>query len=237
VFVEKPLALTEAELRQVIAAAGEAEGILMVGFNRRFAPFVTKMRDFARRGGDLIAAVFRVSAGRLPHDHWAHDLTQGGGRLIGEVCHFIDTLRFVVDSPVAAVHAWGYGSPDKPRQAHDNLIIGLTFASGSVASIAYVSDGSPKVPKERLEVFTGSRTAILDDYVSLELLDLAGRTHEKARSQDKGHRAEIRAFVDGARSGRPPVALEQIENVSLATLAVVESLRTGLPVRLTQRPV
>ena len=125
------------------------------------------------------------------------------------------------------VHAAGYGTDVAPIRARDNLILTLAFAAGSVGTITYVAAGSPKLPKERLEAFSGARTGILDDYLALELLGPSGRERKKLRTQDKGHRAEIQAFVDGVRRGEPPVPLAEIENVHRATFAAVESLRTG----------
>jgi polar amino acid transport system substrate-binding protein len=203
-----------------------------VGFNRRFAPMVRQAREFLREGQESapLTATFRVAAGSLPEDHWTHDLEQGGGRLIGEGCHFVDTLVYLAGSPVVEVHAMGHGRATAPIQARDNVVVNLTFENGSVGTVAYVADGSPRVAKERLEAFCGSRTAVLNDYKELELLGDRGSDKESARSQDKGHRAELAAFVEGARAGAYPVPLEEVENVSLATIAIVESLRTGRPV-------
>jgi predicted dehydrogenase/threonine dehydrogenase-like Zn-dependent dehydrogenase len=234
VFCEKPLALTQVELQAVLDVAGRSDGILAVGFNRRFAPLLRRAVEFVRPGEERVVGIYRVSAGALPPEHWTHDLEHGGGRLLGEGCHFVDSLAFLAGSPVSDVFATGYGAPSAPVQARDNVVVSLTFANGSTGSIAYIADGSGKVAKERLEAFAGSRTAILDDYRSLEL---AGATTERVseRTQDKGHDAEIAAFLAGIRSGVPPVALEEVANVSLATLAIVESLRTARPVRLTAR--
>ncbi len=128
------------------------------------------------------------------------------------------------------MHAYGYGQAGLPIQAHDRVVVNLRFGSGSVGSIVYVADGSPKVPKERLEAFSGSRTVTLDDYTVLELADGPKRSRKRLRTQDKGHAAELQAFVDGVRGGEAPVPLAEIRNVSLATLAIVESLRRGTPI-------
>lgn len=232
VFSEKPLAMTEAELADVMAAKAESGRVLAVGFNRRFAPLMRELREWVGGGTRPITAAYRVSAGSIPSDHWVHDLAEGGGRAIGEVCHFVDCMTYLSGSKVVEVHAAGHGSPDLPIQARDNLSITLSFADGSVGSVLYAAEGASGVPKERLEVFSGNRTGVLDDYRSLDLYD--GRTSDKrsGRTQDKGHRAEILAFVEGVRAGRDPVPAEDVENVSLASLAIVESLRTGLPVRV-----
>ena len=233
VFCEKPLALTLDELDDVLRAAAESTGILAVGFNRRFAPLLGQLRDFVVSPPSPVTTTYRVSAGRLPTDHWTHDLEQGGGRLIGEGCHFIDSLLFVTGSEIEEVHATGYGDSQLPVQARDNVEVTLGFANGSVGSIVYVADGSGRVSKERLEAFSGSRSAILDDYRSLELFGADGKESRGGRSQEKGHRFEIDAFLRGAEQGQAPVALGEVANVSLATLAAVESLRTGQTIRVT----
>jgi predicted dehydrogenase len=149
---------------------------------------------------------------------------------LGEACHFVDSLSFVAGCPVVEVHACGHGPETRPLQAYDNLVVNLRFADHSVASLVYVSDGSPRLPKERVEGFSGRRTAILDDYVRLDLHD-AGRHHRRRLpEQDKGHRREIAEFLRAVRTGQPPLRLSEIDNVTLATLAIVESLRTGRPV-------
>jgi predicted dehydrogenase/threonine dehydrogenase-like Zn-dependent dehydrogenase len=232
VFCEKPLALDQAQLDEVLAAARAGDRVLTVGFNRRFAPHARTVRDLAAGVEGPVAAVYRVSAGQVPAASWVHDLAEGGGRIIGECCHFFDTLAFVVGSPIAQVHAAGFGAAGQPVQARDNLMISVTFGDGSVGTIAYVAEGSPAVPKERLELFAGSRTALLEDYVTLETLDGSDRGRDRLRKQDKGHRAEAERFLDGVRHGSNPIPLESIDNVHRACFAAVESLRTGAPVRL-----
>jgi polar amino acid transport system substrate-binding protein len=175
---------------------------------------------------------YRVSAGQFATTHWVHDLEQGGGRIIGEVCHFVDSLAFVTDSEISEVHAAGYGNPQLPVQARDNVAVTLGFANGSIGSILYVADGSTRVPKERLEAFSGGRTAILNDYRTLELFGPNRKDKRGRRTQDKGHRQEIASFLRGIEHGEPPVPLVEIANVSLATFAVVESLRTGQSIRV-----
>ena len=232
VFCEKPLAMNEEELEDVLAAKADSGRVLAVGFNRRWAPLMRDLHGWVGAGLAPLTASFRVSAGQIEADHWIHDLEQGGGRAIGEVCHFVDTLVYVAGAPVAEVHAAGHGA-NLPLQARDNLAITLTFANGSVGTIVYVAQGASAVDKERLEVFSGSRTAVLHDFRSLDLYD--GRKHEErgGRVQDKGHNQEIQAFLDGVRAGADPVPVHQLENVTRATFGIIESLRTGAPVPLT----
>jgi predicted dehydrogenase len=232
VFCEKPLALTIDEYESVMRAAEESDRILLVGFNRRFSPLLRQMRAHLSASGRPMILTYRVSAGNLGEDHWTQDISEGGGRALGEGCHFVDSLAFLAGSPVTEVYAVGHGPKERAVQAYDNLIITLRFAGGSVGSVVYVADGSPQVPKERLEGFSGARTAILDDYRRLQKLSGGDSDAEELKSQDKGHRQEVAEFLHGVLSGSSPVDLAQLGNSSLATLGVIESLRTGEPVRL-----
>jgi predicted dehydrogenase/NADPH:quinone reductase-like Zn-dependent oxidoreductase len=232
VFCEKPLALDPDQLQGVLETAQRAERVLMVGFNRRFAPHIRRVREFTSAEKGQLAAIYRVSAGRLDTQHWVHDLEQGGGRLIGEACHFLDTLSFLADSPITRVHVSGFAVLQQPIQSADNIVLSLVFANGSVGAVVYVSRGAAGLPKERLEIFAGSRTAILDDYADLELYDGANRTRDRLRRQDKGHTAEIEQFLAGVRSGSNPIPIEVIRNIHQSCFAAVDSLRTGLPAQL-----
>lgn len=232
VFCEKPLALSEEELKAVLAAAGSASGQLIVGFNRRYSPLIKQLCDFLAEQDVPLTAAYRVSAGQIEKDSWVHDLDQGGGRAIGEACHFVDTLRFIVDQPITSVHALGHGRPGAAAQARDNLVISLSFADGSAGTIIYSAAGSARLPKERLEVFKGARTAVLDDHRVLELYGPSGKRTFKTRSQEKGHREEVASFIAGIRAGTVSMPLAEIANVSFASIAIVESLATRRPVAI-----
>ncbi len=234
VFCEKPLALTLDELSDVVAAARSSPGLLLVGFNRRFSPFLSEARSFLAAAGTPVTAQYRVSAGKLSPDHWTHDLSQGGGRILGELCHFVDCLTFLVGSPISSIHAAAHRAPDVPVQGADNVLVTLVFENRSVGTITYSAHGAPRVGKERLEAFAGDRTVLLDDYLRLELHAAGRRADErKHKTQDKGHRAEVRFLLDAIRAGGPsPISVDELENVSAATLAVVESLRTGVGVSI-----
>lgn len=230
VFVEKPLALTLGELDLVLEAAAASPGILAVGFNRRFSPLLREAHEFLEGGGPgPTTMVFRVSAGRVSRDHWVHDLDVGGGRILGEVCHFVDSLRFLAGSPISEVYAASHGR-SMPLQAHDNVIVSLRYVDGSVGTIVYAADGGSGLEKERLEAFRGNRSGVLDDFRALTLYGSRKPRRRRLRTQDKGHNAEIAAFMKGVRDGRYPVPLEEIEEVTLTTFAIVESLKTGQPV-------
>jgi predicted dehydrogenase len=229
VFCEKPLALDEDELDRVLTVARESDRVLLVGFNRRFSSFLRELRSVV--GDSPLLANYRVSAGRIPPSGWVHDLDEGGGRIVGEVCHFLDSLVYLADATVASVAAMAVDEPSLPLQSRDNIVVSVGFGDGSAGTISYVAAGSTAVPKERLEVFAGTHTAILDDYRSLELFQ--DRVHKRqSGKQDKGHVNEVREFLDGIRLGTSPIPLDELANVSLAALAVVESLRTGATVRI-----
>jgi predicted dehydrogenase len=229
VFVEKPLALTEEELEEVERALG-AGGVLMVGFNRRFAPLTERLRSELAGIPDLVLSA-RVNAGPLPAEHWLHDPEEGGGRLLGEGCHFVDLLADLAGARIVSAHAVAVPHPERPIEASDALAGTLRFASGAVATLVYTGGGDPKLPKERIEAFGGGLAAVLDDFRRLELYRAGKRTEVKSK-QDKGHRAQIARFLDAAagRAEAPPA--ETYLGATRATLALAESLRTGLPVEL-----
>jgi predicted dehydrogenase/threonine dehydrogenase-like Zn-dependent dehydrogenase len=229
VFCEKPLALTREELEQIETALHTKDKLLSVGFNRRFAPLAIKMKNFLDGAREPLVMHYRVNAGPLPLDHWLHDPATGGGRMIGEACHFIDFLTFLTNS--LPVRVFTMGLPDGGRYREDNFVITLEFADGSVGSVSYLANGDRALSKERIEVFGGGRAAVLDDFRRLELT-LSGRTktHRSQLRQDKGHRAEWRAFQRAITQGSsPPIPYKQIIAVSLASFAAHESLRSGEP--------
>lgn len=223
VFVEKPLALDAPGVETVRTALGE-ESILMVGFNRRFAPATQAIRDLRPPGP--VSLTIRVNAGPLPEEHWLHDLHEGGGRLIGEGCHFVDLASHLAASHVEEVHAFAVPQPARPLQASDEAVAVLRMADGSVASILYTGKGDARLPKERIELFGGGLAAVIDDFRRLEVYRDAKRSVTKGR-QDKGHRQQIKVFMDAVRGHGPSPDPAGYVGSTLATLAVAESLRTG----------
>lgn len=231
VFCEKPLCLSEDELRSIIRAylRVDAPGrpALMVGFNRRFAPMVTRMKSFLAPISEPLALHYRINAGYLPPDHWVNDREQGGGRILGEVCHFTDLLMFLAGSPIVEVEARALSNAG--RYSGDNVLGLLRFANGSQGTISYLANGDRSYSKERIEMFGGGTAAVLEDFRRLDLVR-NGRT-EKIRShwrQDKGHHAELSAFVQSVqRGGDPPIRFEEIVCSTLATLRIDESVATG----------
>jgi predicted dehydrogenase/threonine dehydrogenase-like Zn-dependent dehydrogenase len=227
VFVEKPLAIKPEELDELVEELEKPDTpLLMVGFNRRFAPLAVELKDFVDQRYEPLVAHYRVNAGFLPPEHWHHDLEQGGGRIISEGCHFVDFLTWLVGQPPVSVSAQGL--PDKDKYFEDNVVMTFTFADGSVGTVSYLANGDKSLPKERLEVFSGGRIAILDDYRTLENIHNGRRRARRSRlRQDKGHRAEWQSFVKAiSESGEPPIPYRDLITVMRATFAAVEALHS-----------
>ncbi len=229
VFCEKPLCLSEDELRSIVRAyLGTARRpAFMVGYNRRFAPLTSQLRFFLEPVSEPLALQYRVNAGYLPQDHWVNDREQGGGRILGEVCHFVDLLMFLAASPITEVEGRPLGS--SRRYSGDNVLISIRFANGSEGTISYLANGDRSFSKERLEVFGGGTVAVLEDFRRLELTrDGSKRTIRYRWRQDKGHRDEWTAITESIRQGHgSPVLFEELVNSTLATLRIQESVATG----------
>ena len=229
VFVEKPLCLTEAELDDIVSIVERGgSGHLMVGFNRRFSPLTTILRQQLSPGP--MSMVYRINAGSLPGDTWIHDREVGGGRIIGEVCHFIDFLTYLNGSLPRDVQA--FGLPD-PFGHEDTVTVNLRFANGSIGSISYFANGSKNLPKEYLEIYQTGTTAILRDFKEVETLNGTRTTRKKLMFQDKGQAVMVRKFLETARSGGAAlIPFKELSAVTRATIRTVEALRSGstLPV-------
>jgi predicted dehydrogenase/threonine dehydrogenase-like Zn-dependent dehydrogenase len=230
VFVEKPLALSEAELAQVESAYAAASSaavppILMVGFNRRYAPQALALRRLLARVGGPRSLVYTVNAGAVPADHWTQDAAVGGGRLVGECCHFIDLLRFLVGHPITAVTATAL-LPVASSAPIDSASITLGFADGSVGTVHYFANGSRTFPKERIEAFAGGETWRLNNFRALESFSRLAPRSGLAWRQDKGNRACIRAFVAALHGDAGHVTpFAEIVEVSRATLEAARQAR------------
>jgi predicted dehydrogenase len=226
VFVEKPLALTDAQLHEVEAALGEpaASGtLLMVGFNRRFAPLVRKMKGMLEGVAEPSAVVITVNAGSVPAEHWTQDEHAGGGRIVGEGCHFVDLLRHLVGAPIEGQEILAV---EGSASARDTASFMLRFADGSTGTVHYLTNGHRSFPKERVEVFCGGRVLQLDNFRSLTGYGWPGLRRERSWKQDKGNAACVAAFVDAVRTGSPPpIPLEEIMEVSRVSIALAERAR------------
>lgn len=233
VFVEKPLATTLDELKEIensVAvrnAAGES-AFVMVGFNRRFAPFTENIREFFAGRSEAMALNIRVNAGFIPNDHWAH---QHGGRIVGEFCHFVDWARALVGRPIVRVHAASL--PNGNRYCDDNMSATLSFADGSLATIQYLANGDKAVAKEYYEVFCGGAVARLDNFTSLELAR-GGKINKLKGTSDKGHKREMQLTLDAILTGKPaPIPFEELIEISKATLLVQQAARFRCPTSIS----
>jgi predicted dehydrogenase len=229
VFCEKPLCLTEGELSEIVRAYSSLtkKTVLMVGFNRRFAPMAARMKAFLDEIHEPLAMHYRVNAGSIPLDHWVQDPELGGGRILGEVCHFVDLLTSLAGAPPIEVQARTLANTG--QYADDNVVIALQFANGSQGTISYLANGDRSYSKERLEVFGGGAIAVLDDFRRLELLRRGRKqVFRSPWRQDKGHRGEWYAFAEAIRSGGElPISFEDIVSTTLSTLRIVDSVRFG----------
>ncbi|HEX3353646.1 MAG TPA: bi-domain-containing oxidoreductase [Terriglobales bacterium] len=235
VFVEKPLAVNRQQLDQVCAAyeAEREKGqspFLMVGFNRRFAPMTEKLKQFFDGRREPMMVNVRVNAGYIPDDHWVQRSLSGGGRIVGEMCHFMDWSRFMVGVPVLSVTA--NALPDGARYHQDNLVATLAFEDGSIANIVYMANGDRSVPKENFEVFCEGRVGRIVDFSTLEL-SREGKTKRIKARRDKGHERELGLTLAAIRGGKgSPIPFRELVEVSEATMAVEEAISTGQPVTL-----
>ena len=225
VFCEKPLALDADGLADVIAAAEPAPGLLTVGFNRRFAPLLRKAKAALEpRSGPLIM-LYRINAGRIPESHWVQR-EEGGGRILGELCHFVDALTFLSGSLPVEAHAIA------ARHHSDAVSVLIRFADGSTGTIVYSSLGEPSAPKEYIEVLADSRVVRLDDFRRLTVT-AHGKTSTSKATHDKGQSALVAAFLAATRHATPaPIPLADLAAVTKATFAIEEALRVGQPVEL-----
>lgn len=225
VFVEKPLCLHPDELEEIreayeeMAQQGRA-GLLMVGYNRRFAPLVQKIKETLP--GRPKAMLYRINAGAIPADSWIQDPDLGGGRIIGEVCHFVDLLTYLAGALPTSVSA--VALPD-PNHCQDTVSINLSFANGSIGTICYFANGDKSLPKEYLEVYAHGTVAILDDFRLLTIYQSGRKKTQKLLSQDKGQQYEVQAFLDGlSRSPQPPISFQELYSCSAVTFEVIKGL-------------
>jgi predicted dehydrogenase/threonine dehydrogenase-like Zn-dependent dehydrogenase len=233
VFVEKPLAMNDEELDAIIEAAENSSGKLMVGFNRRFSPHARAAREFYAKRESPLSISYRVNAGRIPPEHWIQDAREGGGRIIGEVCHFIDLMQFLTGAHTTRVYAESITSRNRQVVDEDSVFITLRFSDGSNGSIAYLAEGDKSVPKERVEIYGEGKTFVLDDFRSMTAYRDGREETQRLRNQDKGQADEVRAVCKVVLEGLPaPIALDDLVATTRATFRIRESLRAGLPVEV-----
>lgn len=227
VFVEKPLALTLDELDRVGEAHAASGCHLMVGFNRRFAPQVQTMRRLLDGVREPKAFVMVMNAGAVPRDHWTQDPLVGGGRIIGEACHYIDLMRHLAGAAIVSVAARRMGDSDALPVAEDKASITLGFADGSFGTIHYLANGGSSFPKERIEVFAAGGTLQLDNFLKLRGFGWPGFRSQSLWRQDKGQTACAAAFLDAVETGGScPIPADQLHEVARVTIEAAEMLRT-----------
>ena len=257
VFVEKPLALNLEQLREVVVAYREAmkltkpEGetrrqgdketspshlltpsppLLVVGFNRRFAPTTVQVRQLLAKSPGPFVVYVRANAGYVPPESWVHDPEQGGGRIIGEVCHFVDLIQYLTGGLPTEVHVVP-GEGETGPALHDNVVINLRLDNGSAGCIVYTSAGDKAFPREYVEVFGSGVVAVIDNFKGMRFVHGSRTQRKRSWEVDRGHVAEMRAFVEAVRNGGPsPVSLWEYVATTLATFAMMESIRRRAPV-------
>jgi polar amino acid transport system substrate-binding protein len=221
VFVEKPLCMNREELERIAELYSQKNLQLMVGYNRRFAPSIKKIMETMDKGIPK-AINYRINAGNMPKDHWVQDKEIGGGRIIGEVCHFIDLVMFLSGSKINFINAV---SMDNNPYLMDTLSINMGFENGSIGSISYFSNGASSLPKENIEVFYAGKVMVCDDFKEVKTYGKEIKTF-KSGKQDKGHAQEIKEFIDALEKGQPvPISFEEIYDSTKATFDVIESIK------------
>ena len=228
VFVEKPLCMNQQELADIIKAYNDKPVPLMVGFNRRFAPLVQKMKCLTAQLKYPVSMHYRINAGFIPENSWIQDEESGGGRIIGEVCHFVDLLSYLAGSAPIKVSADSLSMPDSRFRNDDNLQIMLRFANGSVGTINYVASGNKMMSKEYLEVIGGGIAMQMDDFRTLTIADSKGLTIDKKKSQDKGHKNMLIAWAEALTTQKSsPIPFGEIINSTRTTFEIITALERG----------
>ena len=247
VFVEKPLALNGEELNEIQslywsltkrrpqsdpAARSYRSPLFLVGFNRRFAPQVQKAKKFFENAVGPFAIYYRINAGYLSPQHWTQDPLEGGGRIVGEVCHFVDLVCYFADSQPVKVFAEALAGEAHLRN-DDSVVAIIKFENGSVGVITYLANGDQSLPKEYVEIFSTGRTAVIDNFQTLKLYQQGKQTEYRLSSIDKGHREEVRQFLSAVKERTSsPIEFESLVRTTEVTFKILDSLKLGIPVTL-----
>ena len=232
IFVEKPLALDEEELQNISDVYEKNSHLqLMVGFNRRFSPLTEKIKKLLQNRVNPLAMAMTVNAGIIPADYWVQDKGIGGGRIIGEACHFIDLLMFLAESPILTVSSVQLGR-SSDQVCEDKMNIQLSFKDGSIGTINYFSNGNKHYPKEKLEIFTDGKILQLDNFKRLTGYGFKRFKRLRLSSQDKGQVREIACFIQSIKDGKALIPFEQLQNTALASFAAVHSAKENRVIRL-----
>jgi predicted dehydrogenase/threonine dehydrogenase-like Zn-dependent dehydrogenase len=228
VFVEKPLAANEEELNEIARTLKQTPGKILVGFNRRFSPAAQLLKKHFRDRITPLVMTYRVNAGFIPAGHWIHDPEEGGGRIIGEVCHFVDLLSFFADSEVLSIFAQGADDLRKTPLTNDNFVASLKFRDGSLGSILYTSGGDTSYSKERIEIFGENSVGVIDNFQRTSMVKNEKELRLKHLGSGKGHKEELGAFIHALKQDQPmPISPEEMINTTQATFKIIESLQTN----------
>ena len=237
VFVEKPLAMNEDELKKIkdlyfSLLTSQFSPNIMVGFNRRFSPHAKMVVDHFNGHKNPLIMNYRINAGTVEKDHWVQDPLEGGGRIIGEACHFIDFLQFISAAKPQIVYTQQIGYHSSGI-TNDNCLINIRFSDGSIGSISYIASGDTSLPKERIEIFGDAKSAVVDNFKKTELYENSRKNIFKTRKRDKGYKEELGTFIDFVRKGvKAPISFESLYLTTLTTFKIHESLKTGMAVDL-----
>ena len=224
IYVEKPLALSFDELSEIKKTYEKNKSQLIVGFNRRFSPHSKKIKVLLDNVKAPKSFIFTMNAGFIPSDHWTQDRDIGGGRIIGEACHYIDLMRFFSGSEITSINATKMTSNSTKENTDDKASITLGFKDGSFGTILYLANGSNKLPKERIEIYANGGVLQLDNFKTLKGYDWPGFSKFRTWSQDKGHKDCIKEFCDSLKNGIPIIPADEIFEVSRVTLEVADIL-------------
>ncbi|MBI2632907.1 MAG: bi-domain-containing oxidoreductase [Parcubacteria group bacterium] len=232
VYIEKPLCITPQELKDIIAFTRNETTFpyLFIGFNRRFSPFIQEAQKIFSNHSPL-HIIYRVNAGAIPPDHWINDPQKGGGRIVGETCHFIDTICAITNAQPISVNA---DSLDSDKNApYENINAQFTLSDGSTASLIYMTNASSRLPKEYIEIHGDSKSVIIDDFKKMTIYKQNKTKKIRRWTQDKGHTNEIETFIKTILNGdKPPIALEEIFLTTLTTFKIIESIRLRTPQKI-----
>ena len=202
----------------------------MVGFNRRFSPLAQRAKEFFAGHDTPLSILYRVNAGRIPKEHWTQNADEGGGRIVGEVCHFVDLMQYLTGAPPVFVFAESVSAKTSKIVDADSVFITLRFADGSNGSIAYLSEGDKTLPKERVEIFGAGRSFVLDDFRRATLYKDGREELITLKAQDKGQQAQVRQVCASVLAGdAAPITLDELAATTRATFRVLDSLRVRQP--------
>jgi predicted dehydrogenase/threonine dehydrogenase-like Zn-dependent dehydrogenase len=231
VFVEKPLAMKEEDLEEINEYCSQHGKNVMVGFNRRFSPVAEELKKAFIDTGEPLVMNYRVNAGFIPKEHWTQNENIGGGRIIGEVCHFVDLMQFFTGALPQTVYAQCLNTHNEQTKNDDNIVVTITFTNGSIGTITYIAIGDKSLPKERVEIFGGGKVGIINDFRSGELY--SGNKCKMLKLEGKGHAQEVEHFLNAVKEGKTyPISFESVYATTKATFKILDSLHTGMPQQL-----